>query len=203
MNDFTELPLFPLDLVLLPSRRLPLHIFEERYKEMINHCLENECEFGIVWGTDDNFQDTGCAALVTDVITRFPDGRLNIMIRGTRRFKVQDRVDIHSYISGRIEAFEDTQEATDIKLGEEVRENYIEALQLAQGWLGKQNENISLGELSFRIAANLNLPSAVQQNLLESNSVNERLQVVQKILDESLPTIREVKKRTGGNGHLA
>ena len=203
MNDFTELPLFPLDLVLLPSRRIPLHIFEERYKEMINHCLENECEFGIVWGTDDNFQDTGCAALVTDVITRFPDGRLNIMIRGTRRFKVKDRVDIHSYISGQVEPFEDIQEATDIKLGEEVRENYIEALQLAQGWLGKQNENISLGELSFKIAANLNLPSAVQQNLLESNSVNERLQVVQKILDESLPKIREVKKRTGGNGHLA
>ena len=116
-----ELPLFPLDMVLLPSRKVPLHIFEERYKQMIHECLENDSEFGLIWGTDDQFSDIGCAARVRQLITEFPDGRLNILIEGTRRFRVTSRQDIHPYISGFVEDIVDDSEPYNIGLGNHLK----------------------------------------------------------------------------------
>ena len=98
MTD-NELPLFPLDMVLLPARKVPLHIFEDRYQQMIRECLEQKSEFGLLWGTDEQFSDVGCVAKVTKLVTEFPDGRMNIMIEGTSRFRLINRQDIHAYIS--------------------------------------------------------------------------------------------------------
>ena len=82
-----DFPLFPLALVALPSELVPLHIFEERYKTMIERCLEDETEFGIVWLSDDELKPVGCACLVDRVLERMDDGRLNIVARGTRVFR--------------------------------------------------------------------------------------------------------------------
>ena len=72
--------MFPLGLVLLPTERLPLHIFEERYKELIGECIEHESEFGLVYADDDGIRDVGTRARVTEVLTRFEDGRMNVLI---------------------------------------------------------------------------------------------------------------------------
>jgi Lon protease-like protein len=87
------LPIFPLDLVLLPSTPLPLHIFEDRYKEMIAECLENKQAFGVVRAKEDSsVAEMGCSAEILDVAKRYPDGRMDILTRGRERFEIM-RVD--------------------------------------------------------------------------------------------------------------
>ena len=75
-------PLFPLGLVLLPHERIPLHIFEARYRTMIGECLDHEAEFGIIWLSDEGLKDVGCGARIDRVLERFEDGRMNILVRG-------------------------------------------------------------------------------------------------------------------------
>ena len=76
------LPLFPLQVVLLPEAELPLHIFEDRYKEMIGEVLRDKLEFGVVLANEKGIVNTGCTATVERVLREYPDGRLDIMARG-------------------------------------------------------------------------------------------------------------------------
>ena len=87
MDTVRDFPLFPLQLVALPSELIPLHIFEERYKDMFARCLENQEEFGIVWVSDDGLRPIGCACEVVEVLETFDDGRINLVARGTRPFR--------------------------------------------------------------------------------------------------------------------
>ncbi len=82
------LPLFPLDLVLLPGVPLPLHIFEPRYKEMIKECLDEKRQFGIVRAKEEAFVNTGCTAEIINVLKTYPDGRMNILVEGQKRFEI-------------------------------------------------------------------------------------------------------------------
>jgi len=84
-----ELGLFPLGVVLLPTERIPLHIFEPRYRELINECIDEDTEFGLVFADEDGVRELGTRALVTDVLERFDDGRLNIVVEGQERFHVE------------------------------------------------------------------------------------------------------------------
>ncbi len=181
-----------------------MHIFEERYQEMISSCIENKTEFGIVSGEDNNFQDIGCSAFVDSVVDRFPDGRMNIIISGQHRFKVIDRLDIHSYISAVVEELPDQPEATDQDLVSKVRSLYEEAIKLSLGWaVPHKEENTKPGDLSYLVAARLNLPLPDQQTLLEMRSAGSRLRKVAGILENAVTDVREVKRRTRSNGHLA
>src|SRR4028118_468748 len=98
-----ELPLFPLGLVALPSELVPLHIFEERYRTMIGECLERESELGIVWLSDDGLKPTGCACLLDRGPERKPDRRMNIDRRGTRPFRIVERIEGRPYPAGTVE----------------------------------------------------------------------------------------------------
>ena len=95
-----ELGLFPLGIVLLPTEQLPLHIFEERYKELIGECLEEDGEFGLVYADDDGLRDLGTRARVVEVLTRFEDGRLNILVEGGERFRLAELTDGRSFSTG-------------------------------------------------------------------------------------------------------
>lgn len=204
MSELIELPLFPLNLVLFPYKRTPLHIFEERYKQMINECLKAETEFGIVWGEGGEFRDIGSAALVADLITRFPDGRMNIIARGTRRFRVVERFELRPYLTGIVEEIADDPETPDLELAGRVQTLYREAVRLSIGWLKFEEEDeIDSSELSYVVAGGLDLSLPEQQAILEMRSANGRLRTVTTVLEGALEAIREVKRRTGGNGHLA
>src|SRR5436190_914530 len=96
-------PLFPLGLVLLPQELVPLHIFEDRYKLMMGECLEREEEFGIVWLSDDGLRDIGCTARITQVIERFDDGRLNILVEGAQPFRLLRRIEDMPFPAGDVE----------------------------------------------------------------------------------------------------
>src|SRR2546421_9613576 len=108
-----DFPLFPLGMVALPSEVVPLHIFEERYKTMIGDCLDDESEFGIVWLSDDGLRPIGCACEITEVLERMEDGRMNILTRGTRPFRVLERQDALPYPAGEVEFLDDRAEAVD------------------------------------------------------------------------------------------
>ena len=194
------LPLFPLGLVLLPGNRVPLHIFEDRYRVMIAECVENKSELGIVFGTDDDFKPVGCAARVTDIVNRFADGRLNIVIRGTDRIRLVERHDDKAYISGIVQRIEDDADVPDSTLVEETRLRYEEALKLSIGWYSTSGQDIAPAELSYTIAAALNLPPEQQQSLLEQTSVGERFKVINEVLGQTLAGLREHSRKTASNG---
>src|SRR6185295_4524200 len=103
-GDGVELPIFELPMVILPGELLPLHIFEERYKRMIGHCLENAEPFGIVFRDEGgNAHRIGCMARVTEVVERFDDGRMNVVVAGEQPFKVLERFEAGDFPAGEVE----------------------------------------------------------------------------------------------------
>src|ERR1700760_3467862 len=88
-----DFPLFPLGLVVLPTEYVPLHIFEDRYRTMIAECLERDTEFGDIWLADAELKPIGCACAIERVLERMDDGRMNILTRGTRPFRLIERQD--------------------------------------------------------------------------------------------------------------
>src|SRR5438067_7568762 len=123
-SESREFPLFPLGLVALPGEAIPLHIFEERYKTMMNECLRGGTEFGIVWLSDDGLRETGCACSIERVLERMEDGRMNLLARGTRPFRVLQRQAHLAYPAGVIKFLEDRPEALDPELVDGAREAY-------------------------------------------------------------------------------
>src|SRR6478752_5959321 len=108
-------PLFPLGIVALPSESVPLHVFEDRYKRMIERCLSADAgsverEFGIVWLSDEELKEVGCACEIERVLERMDDGRLNILARGTRPFRLLERQHDLEYPAGLVEFLEEPHE---------------------------------------------------------------------------------------------
>ena len=196
-----HLPLFPLGMVLFPGQRVPLHIFEERYRLMIGECLESETEFGLMFGTDDDFKGIGCAARVTDVINQFADGRLNIIVEGTDRIRLIERSDDQPYISGMVERVPDEGDTPPPPIVERTRNLYVEALRLSIGWYrAPEHESEDIAALSYRIAAALGIPPERQQILLEQTSIGNRYRLLKDTLEDALEGLREHARKVSGNG---
>ena len=120
------LPLFPLQVVLFPRTSLPLHIFEDRYKEMIGEAITANTEFGVVLAGEKGIANTGCTALVDRVIERHADGRLDLISSGRRRFEIQSLNQEKAYLRGTVEFFDDETEDADPVAGE-LKSKVIEA----------------------------------------------------------------------------
>ncbi len=158
LRDF---PLFPLGIVALPSESVPLHIFEHRYLRMIAHCMEGEGrEFGILWLSDEELKETGCACTVEQVLERLPDGRMDILARGTRPFTLLERQDDLPYPAGVVEfAAEETEEPDD-DAGASARELYGELVAQATD---RELSADELAELdSYRMAGDRRVRAAGQ-----------------------------------------
>lgn len=190
------LPLFPLSLVLLPQNIVPLHIFEERYKEMIGEALENQTEFGIVLAANDGILNVGCTASVERVLRRYDDGRMDILGLGRRRFRVEELDQERNFLRAKVEFFEDLEEFAPEDLqtkAREVHDRYESSAELpTQG-----------GVLSFMLSQSVR-DVEVRQQLLMTRSESERL----RMLIEFLPKQRErekyvvhMKEMAPRNGH--
>jgi ATP-dependent Lon protease len=118
------LPLFPLQVVLFPRTALPLHIFEERYKQMIEEVLRGKSEFGVVQAGEKGIVNTGCTATVEKILKKYPDGRMDLLTVGRRRFEIILLNDEKPYLRGAVEFFDD--EAAE-PIPPEVRKRVIEA----------------------------------------------------------------------------
>src|SRR3954468_9269958 len=125
-NVESDFPLFPLQVVALPTEYVPLHIFEERFKTMIGEILDSDGEFGIVWLSDDELKAIGCACEVARVLERFDDGRLNILCQGTRPFRLVARQEDLPYPAGTVEFLDDKAEQPDAATAERAHASYAD-----------------------------------------------------------------------------
>jgi Lon protease-like protein len=195
-------PLFPLGLVLLPGEQVPLHIFEERYKQMIGECLDEEREFGILWLAEDALKEVGCAARITRVLERFDDGRMNIVVQGTTPFRLERRIGDLAYPAGDIELLDDDP-GTDEEALERARKGYAD---LVEQVTDTRPEPDALAELgAYGMAATLEIAASAKQALLELRSEPARLEQLEALFEEALKRIRtatRVAEQASGNGHL-
>ena len=182
-----ELGLFPLAIVLLPTERIPLHIFELRYQELIRECIERDEEFGLVFEDDDGCRKVGTRGAVIDVIDRFDDGRLNIAVEGRERFRVVAETTGRSFRTAEVEPLTDDDAVSD-------RTARDRALELYRG-LGRvvdtpiDEPSADSGVLSFELAARVDFGAARKQELLELRSEPERLRMVTQLLERAAEAI--------------
>jgi Lon protease-like protein len=197
------LPLFPLDVVLLPETSLPLHIFEPRYREMTAECLEQRKPFGVVRAKDEGISEIGCTAEIMKVAKQYPDGRSDIMTQGGRRFEVMQVNQERSFLRAEVLYLEDEPgNATPEEVAQAVK-LHGELMTLA----GAMPEGTAAGapdHLSFRLAGPLPLDLDFKQTLLSMKSEAERLRAVISYFETILPSIKRsirVRQKAGGNGH--
>ncbi|MFC1491954.1 LON peptidase substrate-binding domain-containing protein [Nitrospinota bacterium] len=177
------LPMFPLQVVLLPEEFLPLHIFEERYKEMTGKCRERDLPFGIVLAERKGFRTTGCSARVIEVMEEFPDGRMNILIQGEDRFRILRVHEEYSYLTAEVEYFDDiAEEKPPAGLTEKVLSAVLENQKDARPIEDEIREDPK--RLSFFAGAVLRLPPRDKQLLLESDSAKERMISLLRMFEE-------------------
>jgi Lon protease-like protein len=198
-----EFPLFPLALVALPGELIPLHIFEERYKTMMDECLREEREFGIVWLADDGLREIGCACEIERVLERMEDGRINLLARGTRPFRVIERQAHLAYPAGVIEFVEDQDADADPELARSAQEAYAELVKLATDREPDPGELADLG--AYAMAATIDFGLEAKQGLLDLRSENARLRLVTRLLRAAikrLEFVEHAQERARSNGKV-
>jgi Lon protease-like protein len=199
----TDFPLFPLGIVALPHELVPLHIFEDRYKTMIAQCLENETEFGIVWAGDGEVRAVGCAMEVTEVLETAEDGRMNILTRGTRPFRLLDERHDLPYPAGEIEFLDDKAEAPDATTADAAHRAYAELVEQATD---REMTEEELADLSaYRMAATVDFGLEAKQGLLDMRSENARLRLVTRLFRAAMRRLEFVERaeaRARSNGKV-
>ena len=198
-----EFPLFLLGLVALPGELVPLHIFEERYKQMMAECLKAEGEFGIVWLADDGLRDIGCACEIERVLEELDDGRMNILTRGTRPFRVLERQGHLAYPAGIVEFVGDDTEEPDLQAAETARRTYADLVRRATD---RDPSDEELEELdAYGMAATVDFGLEAKQGLLDLRSENARLKLVTRLFraaTKRLDFVDRAQARARSNGKV-
>jgi Lon protease-like protein len=198
-----DFPLFPLGLVALPSELIPLHIFEERYKAMIARCEAEGSEFGIVWLADDGLRPIGCACEIADVMERMPDGRINLLARGTRPFRIEQRQDDLLYPAGHVEFLSDRDEAEDSEAAAAAHEAYAELVEQATD---KSPDLEQIGAMrAYDLAATVEFGLEAKQGLLDLRSEAARMKLVARLCRAALKRLDYIDRaqaRAQSNGKV-
>jgi Lon protease-like protein len=126
-----KIPLFPLDLVLLPGAALQLHIFEDRYKEMIGECLQCQGEFGMVRARREGLAIIGCTAKIVTVMHTYPDGLLDILCRGERRFEIESLVEGRIFLEAEVDFLSDQEPCSSRRDREQCAAFHMEMMELS------------------------------------------------------------------------
>ena len=197
------LPLFPLSLVLLPSMPLPLHIFEDRYKEMMNDIMPSKSEFGVVLAQEDGIVSIGCTATVLNVFRTYEDGRLDLLASGQRRFRIESLDQEKSYLRAEIEFFddEDVSEVPDT-LRQDAVAAYQRLIEVERPNTGEGEEQKGL-RFSFKMGRLIS-DLEKRQMILSLRSEVERLQYLVKIVPQYIEQqeyMALAKRVAPQNGH--
>ncbi|HLY19258.1 MAG TPA: LON peptidase substrate-binding domain-containing protein [Bryobacteraceae bacterium] len=198
------LPLFPLHVVVFPRTRLPLHIFEDRYKEMVGAALDENTEFGVVLAKDEGIVNTGCTVIVEKVIKQYPDGKMDILTCGRRRFEVLMLDEEKDYLRGEVQFFDDDEEPAPPPL--EVQHMALSQYKtlLESGVLKQLSPEPDLDDpqLSFQLAQGLQDMDFLS-TLLRTRSETQRLRELSDFLAQYIPRqkhIVRVRQVAPGNG---
>jgi Lon protease-like protein len=201
-----DFPLFPLGLVALPTELIPLHVFEERYKTMIGRCLEEESEFGIVWMADDGLRPVGCACEIAEVLERMPDGRVNLIARGTRPFRIESRQEELPYPAGTVEFLDDSEEEVDDEAAEQAHAAYAELVRQATDRTPDPAEIAAMS--AYQMAATVEFGLDAKQGLLDLRSETARMRLVARLFRAALKRLDFVERaqaraRSNGKVHFS
>src|SRR4051812_30355567 len=190
------IPLFPLNVVVFPRTRMPLHIFEERYKEMVGDAIRDDSEFGIVLVKQDGIVNAGCTVAVEKVLEMYPDGRMDILTVGKRRFEVASLSEEKSYLQGEVNFFDDDDfSPTPPDVRQEALERY-ESLDALPGTAERDEPDLEDPQLSFQLAqavTDLDFLSG----LLRQRSETARLKTLSAFLAEFVPKQRVIERMKG------
>jgi len=174
-----NMPLFPLNIVAVPKERIPLHIFEPRYKRMIKDSIKTGDPFGIVLKDDRGLKSIGCSVKIIRVLKEHPTGEYDIIVQGQRCFRIKDKVQENDQLwIGNVTYLED-QESVPADLLEKTRDQYLHIL-LKLGLNEDMERHISKSR-SFDFIEFINLPNKIKQQLIETNDENQRLEIINRI----------------------
>ena len=197
------IPLFPLDLVLLPGAPLPLHIFEPRYKEMIAEVLSQNDQFGLVRLLNNNsIAEVGCTAEVVEVTKKYDDGRMDIVTQGQRRFEVVRLDQERSFLRAEVLYFEDDPGLA----GKSELDKLVGLHKELVGVAGGESPEVEADDpqLSFQLAGSLPLDLDFKQTLLGMRSEEQRVTAMIEYYNALIPQLRrtiKVREKAKGNGH--
>ena len=178
-----KIPLFPLNIVVLPFEEVPLHIFEPRYKKMIKESVENDTPFGIVLNNNGSIDNIGCSLNVTKIIKHYKTGEYDLIATGNKCFQVLDKVKKEDLWIGDIE-YMDTPIIENDKILKLVQNKYLELLIK----LGK-DENFEIyleREISFQFLIGITLPLDLKRNILLLENESERLLYINDLFNKVL-----------------
>jgi ATP-dependent Lon protease len=198
-------PLFPLQLVVFPRVLLPLHIFEDRYKQMVSDAIRDGSQFGIVLAKEEGILNTGCTVRVEKVMEMYPDGRMDILTRGQHRFEIVSLDEEKEYLRGAVEFFDDDDLApVPAELRDLAISNYRALKQLGSA-RGHSDPDFQDQQVSFQLAQavpDLEFLTA----MLRERSETGRLRRFNQYMTEFLPrrrSIEHMKELAPTNGHGA
>jgi len=198
-----RIPLFPLEVVLLPESVLPLHIFEPRYKEMIRRCLNEPLEFGVVQQREEGIVAVGCTAEITQTMKEYEDGRFDLLTYGRRPFRVRAVIEEKSYFEADVDFLADSP-AGPRQQQSQLLAKYVELHKLIFGQDPPAQDPEDFESVAYAAAGELPLELDFKQALLETRSESERQSLLLDRIEKWIPLAthqQRIKKVAGGNGH--
>jgi Lon protease-like protein len=198
-----RIPLFPLNVVLLPGADLPLHIFEPRYLEMVSRCLKDKSEFGILLAVSKGVTRVGCTAEIIEVVKRHDDNTLDILTIGREPFRVIELFDENPLAEGLVEYLEDRESAPNPAMRSELVGLYETCHTLIFEDCPKNADRDPVAQISFIIAGTLPMDMLWKQQILELRSEAERQERLVGYLRAWAPHLQKagvMRQRAGGNG---
>jgi uncharacterized protein len=184
-----RIPLFPLDLVLMPGAELPLHIFEPRYKRMISRCLDEKLEFGLILAANQSVATIGCTAEIVQKIREYPDGRLDILTAGRAVFHLIELIEENEYYEGSVEYAIDDAFSHDAEQEGQLVQLFdrCHAQMFGRPWMNPGD--LDPEALAYRMAAMLPVELEKRQALLETRSERDRRELVLRWMERFLPRL--------------
>ncbi|MBS1842761.1 MAG: LON peptidase substrate-binding domain-containing protein [Acidobacteria bacterium] len=200
-----RIPLFPLNVVLLPGADLPLHIFEPRYRKMVRDCLDHKAEFGMLLALDNGVAGTGCTAEILEVVKNYPDGRMDILTVGREPFRIVELFNQNPLLEGTVDYLEDLVAPSSPKIRGELIEIYEACHTLIFGDYPRDAvpDSEAVDRLSYLIASKLPMDLLWKQCILELRSEPERQERLLAYLRDWAPHLQKVEslqRRAAGNG---
>jgi Lon protease-like protein len=203
-----RIPLFPLNVVLLPGATLPLHIFEPRYRQMVRRCVEEKCEFGVLLALPKGIVRVGCSAEITEVMKRYNDGRMDVLTVGRSPFRIVDLVNGEGYandelLEGDVDFLDDREDRTDARTKNDLMQLYEVCHTLLFDDYPRNIEGEAAEYPSFVVASTLPIDLMCKQQILELRSEADRQERLVGYLREWAPHLQKEEKaraRAGGSG---
>jgi len=186
-----RLPLFPLNVVLLPGADLPLHIFEPRYRQMVRECLDTQTQFGMLLALPNGIAGTGCTAEILEVTKRYPDGRCDILTVGRSPFRVVQLFNNEPLLRGEVDVLEDRPSPINSRICRQLSDLYETCHTLIFGDCPRDLCATPDSDISYEVAAKLPMDLLWKQCILELRSESERQERLVTYLREWAPHLEK------------